>query len=454
MHYGTCKISGHKIGSSLTPPIKLEYTFFFHSNRSADHLLEDISYERLRRKAESNLAAKLRLGSVLLMSDPSASNRHVHQIRANVDTSVIVGRQVDEDLIVDELCRPNIDHVLRVIAIFGMSDDFFIDMWVAQGFIQPSKTGDNGIRALGLDYINSMLAIGLLQHSNNVRRPLCMHDLALYISKDTCLFIRDNDRVDNPSSGLEYLQFPETVTQCTLHTLNCYSVAAISLDLVVAHSRFLRQLALKNCGLKEIPRSIGILKHLRILRLDMNPFEYLPESIGKLYNLQILSLPHCDRLVELPQTITKLLNLRIIHVTKVVPIPKGMGQMTCLEILSVVKLEDGSEIKELGSLQRLRKSIELEQLENISSSLNTKAGIGRLVLNWTSSEEDEIENKAITSVENFRDKRFSTWLSNGLYYNNLTSLVLEDCKRCEQLPTLGGLPCLEYKSLGFDKTLT
>ncbi|KAL8171600.1 hypothetical protein V2J09_023404 [Rumex salicifolius] len=290
--------------------------------------------------------------------------------------------------------------------------------WVAQGFIQPSKTGDNGIRALGLDYINSLLAIGLLQHSKDISWPLCMHDLihdlALYISKDACLIIRDNNNNDR------------------------------------------------------IPGSIGRVKHLRILILDNNPFEYLPESIGKLYSLQKLSLQHCDRLVELPQTITNLLNLRIMLTTEAVHIPKGMGQMKCLENLPIVKLE-GSEIKELESLLRLKESLTLEQLENIwckedamKASLNTKTGITRLVLKWTSSEEDEIENDASCDydeevmeglqphsnletlwVVNFHGKRFPPWLSNGLYYNALRILALEDCKRCEQLPTLGVFPCLK-----------
>ncbi|KAL8150653.1 hypothetical protein V2J09_020461 [Rumex salicifolius] len=367
------------------------------------------------------------------------------------------------------------------------NEQFLTEQWVAQGFIQPSKTGDKGTQVdLGRENIKSMLANGLLQYTNDVEYPFSMHelihDLALYVSRDTCLIIKNDRDVHNASSGLEHLlieggnacnshlRFLEANTQCTLHTLRCERATTISLDLV-AQARFLRKLILVSCGIKEIPRSIGRLKHLRILELKGNPFKYLPESIGRLYSLQIIDLIDCDRLVELPQTFTKLLNLRDIYTTKAVHIPKGMGQMVCLETLPIVRLKKGggSEIKELRSLLRLCGNVILMQLENISrkedatgAGLNTKAGITLLELKWTSSEEYKIKDEASYDydeevmeglkphsklktlwVVNFRGKRFSPWLSNGLYFDRLVELRLVNCKRCERLPTLGGLPCLE-----------
>ncbi|KDP38823.1 hypothetical protein JCGZ_04980 [Jatropha curcas] len=63
----------------------------------------------------------------------------------------------------------------------------------------------------------------------------------------------------------------------------------------------LQTLHLGNCGISEIPESIGSLVSLKDLYLDGNAFESIPSSIKQLSNLETLMLDDCKRLRYLPE---------------------------------------------------------------------------------------------------------------------------------------------------------
>lgn len=63
----------------------------------------------------------------------------------------------------------------------------------------------------------------------------------------------------------------------------------------------LTYLKLRDCGITELPKTLGQLSSLRILLLDKNNFERIPESIILLSKLFWLSLNYCERLQSLPE---------------------------------------------------------------------------------------------------------------------------------------------------------
>jgi len=63
-------------------------------------------------------------------------------------------------------------------------------------------------------------------------------------------------------------------------------------------------------SITEVPNSIEIFLYLRYLNLSHTKTEKLPSETCKLYNLQFLLLACCRRLIELPEDMEKLVNLR------------------------------------------------------------------------------------------------------------------------------------------------
>ncbi|KAK0605745.1 hypothetical protein LWI29_030319 [Acer saccharum] len=63
----------------------------------------------------------------------------------------------------------------------------------------------------------------------------------------------------------------------------------------------LKNLNLTDCGITEIPDSLGHLSQLRRLYLGSNNFEIIPANIINLFNLEFLDISHCQRLRFLPR---------------------------------------------------------------------------------------------------------------------------------------------------------
>jgi len=119
--------------------------------------------------------------------------------------------------------------------------------------------------------------------------------------------------------------------------------------------KFLRILSFSSClDLKELPDSIGDLKHLHSLDLLVTRVQQLPDSICLLYNLLILKLNCCSNLEELPSNLHKLTKLRCLEFenTKVKKMPMHLGELKNLQVLSTFFVDRNSELstKQLGGL--------------------------------------------------------------------------------------------------------
>ncbi|XP_027923030.1 putative disease resistance RPP13-like protein 1 [Vigna unguiculata] len=241
-----------------------------------------------------------------------------------------------------------------------------------------------------------------------------------------------------------------------------------------AFDDFLRVLSLNAYSeLREVPDSVGDLKHLHSLDLSRTGIQKLPDSTCLLYNLLILKLNYCSRLEELPSNLHKLTKLCFLEFknTKVTEMPMRFGELKNLQVLSPVFVNKNNEfnIKHLGGLN-LHGRLSINEVQNIVNPLDAleanlkNKDLVELELKWESDhipddprkEKKVLENlqpsKIVEylSIENYGGTKFPSWVfDNSL--SNLVSLRLEDCKYCLCLPPLGLLSSLKtLKIIGLD----
>ncbi|XP_020212919.1 disease resistance protein RGA2 [Cajanus cajan] len=154
-----------------------------------------------------------------------------------------------------------------------------------------------------------------------------VHDLALFVAKDECLFI--NSHVQNIPDNVRHLCFAERNLLGSLFTTKSVAVRTILfqddtigfngetlLNTCVSKFKYLRVLDLSYSTFEIFPRSIGKLKHLRYLSImNSHNIKRLPNSICKLQHLQVLKLDGCTKLETLPKGLRKLISLRHLEIT-------------------------------------------------------------------------------------------------------------------------------------------
>ncbi|KAK4566063.1 hypothetical protein RGQ29_002314 [Quercus rubra] len=125
--------------------------------------------------------------------------------------------------------------------------------------------------------------------------------------------------------------------------------------------------------------------------------------------------------------------------------------------------EDGYRITELGALKNLKGEIVIKNLEKVKDEEEAKSAklkekeIFKLGLYWSfKREEDDMydrdekvleglqphPNLKSLSIEFYGGKKFPSWVGLSSLYHNLIEISLYECSNCEEVPTLGQLPCL------------
>ncbi|KAK4566156.1 hypothetical protein RGQ29_002392 [Quercus rubra] len=390
----------------------------------------------------------------------------------------------------DHLRIPSLKQCFAYCAIFpkdcNMKKDEIIQHWMAEGFLEPSKEGNRVMEDIGNMYFNILLATSFFQ---NARKDVCgdiisckmhnlVHDFAISISKSEILIL-EGDFVDN----VHIVQplFVRSDGKTTPRTsfsgdsfIKMRTLISENLDFddMLSNFKCLRVLKLSVHDIIRLPNSIEQLIHLRLLHILHTKIEELPKSITKLYNLQTLRIEECPKLMELPEDISNLINLRHINInvgcwTRIRYsncLLKNMGRLTCLQTLNffTVCQDEGYRIKEMGPLKNLRGEINIYNLEKVKDEEEAKSAklkekeIFKLGLFWSSfkgeldrydRDEKVLEglhphpNLKSLTIEWYIGKKFPSWVGLSLYHN-LIEINLRYCMECEEVPTLGQLPCL------------
>ncbi|KAK4566083.1 hypothetical protein RGQ29_002323 [Quercus rubra] len=392
----------------------------------------------------------------------------------------------------DHLPAPSLKQCFAYCAIFpkdyDIKNDEIIQYWMAEGFLdEPAKEANMVMEDIGNMYFNILLATSFFQNARKDKYgniiSCKMHDFSLSISKSETLIL-ESDSMDNISNVQNlFVQFDDEIEQGTSFRGECFIKLHTSISKkfdfedILSNFKVLRVLKLSGDvnrdSITELSDSIEHLIHLRLLHISHTDIRELPKSITKLYHLQTLRIE--ANVEELPENLSNLINLRHIHIFNctndyILEAPKNVGRLTCLQMLPLfgVGSEDGYRITELGALKNLKGEIVIENLENVKDEEEAKSAklkekeIFKLELHWTSGREgddmyDKDEkvleglqphpNMKSLTIQFYLGKKFPSWVGLSSLYHNLIEINLRYCWECEEVPTLGQLPCLRVLNL-------
>ncbi|MED6168474.1 hypothetical protein PIB30_011903 [Stylosanthes scabra] len=371
-----------------------------------------------------------------------------------------------------------------------------IMLWMAEDLLQPME--NNILENIGCTYVNELVARSFFQSSccaNCYKFVIhdLMHSMARFFAKG--FYFRADELRKNATEievNTRHLSFTpkhmhpilELSKACTeaihMRTFLCVLLPHIDEPLVEGDSwllllqlRLLRVLSLNCFVLSSLPDSVSELIHLRYLDLSFSSFDKLPESLCNLYNLQTLKLYECSVLKMLPSRMQDLVNLYHLDIRKAYSLkemPMGMSKLTHLNYLLgryIVGKHEENGIRELGTLENLKWSLNISNLQNVNSSdealeakIGNKKDIDMLQLTWLpegdvddfQTERDILDklqphrNLKKLFIDGYRGDILPDWL--GLCsYSNMTMLGLFGCKNCSKLPSLGQLPSLKHLEL-------
>nr|AAK61315.1 NBS-LRR resistance-like protein B8 [Phaseolus vulgaris]AAK61319.1 NBS-LRR resistance-like protein B8 [Phaseolus vulgaris] len=363
-----------------------------------------------------------------------------------------------------------------------------IFLWMAQNFLlSPQHIRDP--EEIGEEYFNDLLSRCFFNQSSIVGHFVMhdlLNDLAKYVCADFCFRLKfDNEKCMPKTTchfSFEFLDVEsfdgfESLTNAKRlrsflpisETWGASWHFKISIHDLFSKIKFIRVLSFHGClDLREVPDSVGDLKHLQSLDLSSTEIQKLPDSICLLYNLLILKLSSCSKLKEFPLNLHKLTKLRCLEFegTDVRKMPMHFGELKNLQVLSMFLVDKNSELstKQLGGLGglNLHGRLSINDVQNIGNPLDAlKANLKdkrlvKLELKWKwnhvpddpKKEKEVLQNLQPSNhlekllIRNYSGTEFPSWVfDNSL--SNLVFLNLEDCKYCLCLPSLGLLSSLK-----------
>ncbi|KHN46955.1 putative disease resistance RPP13-like protein 1 [Glycine soja] len=392
---------------------------------------------------------------------------------------------------------------------YEFDKECLIQLWMAENFLQCHQQSKSP-EEVGEQYFNDLLSRSFFQQSSiNDLSPIffltssrirnktyfvmhdLLNDLAKYVGGDIYFRLEDDQAKSIPKTA-RHFSFETNDIYCydeelgSLHDVERFRTfmptsksmdflyyswyCKMSIHQLFSKFKFLRVLSLLGCSeLKEVPDSVGNLKHLHSLDLSNTNIKKLPESTCSLYNLQILKLNGCSHMKEFPTNFHKLTNLRRLELikTEVRKVPEQLGKLKNLHVLmssfDVGKSREFG-IHQLGELN-LHGRISIGELQNIENpsdalavDLKNKIHLVEIDLKWVRDQnpDDSIKERDEIVIQNLQPSKhleklsighyggtkFPSWLSDNSL-SNVVSLRLTDCKYCLCLPRFGLLPFLK-----------
>ncbi|XP_027157272.1 putative disease resistance protein RGA3, partial [Coffea eugenioides] len=398
----------------------------------------------------------------------------------------------------DHLPHPSLKKCFAYCSIFPkdfqMERNQLIQLWAAEGFLHSNPIDDMYMKEVGNRYFTILLDSNLFQEAQkddygnvlNCKMHDLVHDMVQFISNSKTLRLAESglkltgsSSIDMETSSIQYLALErnrEGMPFPSIESFKCITTLFLqgngSLNDREMSFFMLRVLNLSALSVKELPKSIGKLTHMRYLDSSRTSIKTLPESLCQLYNLQTLRVKYCDSLTRFPKNFKNLVNLRhfdFFSKDKSSDImPFEIGQLQFLQTLPFFSIgeERGRQIGELRTLENLSGQLELRNLELVkskeeaeSANLIGKPNINELRLLWNeidnSRNNDSEYNQVLEGlqahqnlkgliIERFFGTQLSTWIGE---LRRLVKFELRNCRNCEELPTLGSMPFLRFLHL-------
>ena len=413
---------------------------------------------------------------------------------------------------------PPVKRCFAYCSIFPQDHQFnkeeLILLWMAEGLLHPQQNlQERRIEKIGELYFDELLAKSFFQkYIRGKKSCFVMHDLihelAQHVFGDFCIRVDNGDKAKKVSEKARHFlyfqgnydvcvafnKFDAFVKDKSMRTFldvkpswrfPFYLLSKRVLQDTLPNMRCLRVLSLREYRIRDLPKSVGNLKHLCYLDLSYTSIKILPESVCCLYNLQTMILRGCQSLIELPSRMGKLINLRYLDLYRCYSLKEmsthhGIGQLKNLQRLThfVVGQKSGSRMEELRELSEIQGTLHISNVKNamsvndaLQANMKGKSQLEELILNWESgwstngsgimqqhdATTDDIlgklqphPNLKRLSIKNYPGVRFPNWFGDSSVLSSLVSLKLTDCGNCLTLPPVGQLThlkCLEISSM-------
>ncbi|GAV73547.1 NB-ARC domain-containing protein [Cephalotus follicularis] len=209
---------------------------------------------------------------------------------------------------------------------FLIKKDKLIQLWMAQGYLQPAPGSkmtmeDKGNNNFNVLWWNSFFQDVKMDDNRNIiecKMHDLVRDLAIKVSASECFILEA--KKENVSEEVCHLWLksrgekkPKISKECARKVRTLFSEIDV-LDGKSLRFKSLRALSLYGADIKALPGdSIKKLIHLRYFDLSGAEIVRFPSSFAKLYNLQTLIITNCLSLIELP-TLGQLPYLKILEI--------------------------------------------------------------------------------------------------------------------------------------------
>ncbi|THG05840.1 putative disease resistance protein RGA4 [Camellia sinensis] len=225
----------------------------------------------------------------------------------------------------DHLPSPYLKHCFAYCSIFpknfNIRKDELIQLWMAQGYLQPSWGSNLEMEDVGNDYFNILLHNSLFQdvkldeYKNITRCKMhdLVHDLALDVSENNCLDltsivgeVKYHPEVQHLSLDLMEETIFEIPKENVGKLMTLFFIENFPKN--IAEVECIHTTSLVDYNGEELPSSLLKFIHLRYLDLSGSSIAIPPNFISKLYNLQTLRVPSFTCLKKLPKKFYKLVS--------------------------------------------------------------------------------------------------------------------------------------------------
>ncbi|KAK7845215.1 putative disease resistance RPP13-like protein 1 [Quercus suber] len=337
---------------------------FINGSSSKFPILEEIGRQIVQKCKGLPLATKALGGLLRFEEDP---RKWIEVLKSNIwdlpteNNSIIPALRLSYHYL-----SPHLKRCFAYCSILPKDYEFkkeeLVLLWMAEDLVQQSE-GNGRMEKIGKQYFDDLVSRSLFQQSSNNQSCFVMHDLvndlAIFISGEFCFKLENNEScvITRKTRHLSYVRteydaskkFKVSFKAKDLQTFlgldlsssrwHWNRISTMMLNDLLLTFKCLRVLSFSSySNMRELPNSIGNLKHLRYLNLSYTPIKQLPDSLCNLYKLQTLLLLKCESLIELPSKMWRLVNLRHLDLveTKLKEMPLHMGKLRHLVKLTTL----------------------------------------------------------------------------------------------------------------------